>query len=334
MAPRERDVLTEVGGSRPEGRALRLVVEGDTDRVDRYLARVLAASSRRHAQALCARGLVTRAGRRLAKGDLVAAGDLVEVTFGPSETPSPNASLELRILIERPDVVVVDKPPGVPSAAVGTRVDGTLAGALVVRYPEMAGVGFHVREPGLLHRLDTFTSGAIAAARTPEAFAQLRAAMAEGRLEKTYVALAPPLASLVGVFESGLRGDRSSRRVVVDPSAPQRRTAYRTLARGPNLSLYEVSVGLAYRHQIRAHFAEAGAPLLGDALYGGRPWLSTDRHALHARSVSLIAPSTQTTGTGRSSFIWRAEAALPDDFVEALRSEGLEPEALIRTRML
>lgn len=330
MASRERDVLTD-GTDSAQATSRRLVVDGAAERVDRFLARVLPDSSRRHAQALCAAGCVRRDGRRLGKAAVVSAGDVLEVTLVDVDSPAPYPELVLRVVLEREDVVVVDKPAGVPTAAVGARRTGTLAGALLTRYPEMAGLGFHLREPGLLHRLDTFTSGVVAAARTRQAFEDLRRAMESGGLEKVYLALAPPLPKPVGTLESGLGPSGSSRRVSVDPTAPLRRTHYRELLRGPNASLYEVTVGLAYRHQIRVHFANAGAPLLGDTLYGGRPWLETERHALHACTLTL---RPQTTGTGFSSFLWRAEAELPSDFVDFLSAEGFDEDAVSRARTL
>src|SRR5690606_41448397 len=86
---------------------------------------------------------------------------------------------------------VVDKRAGVPCAALPGREGDTLAGALLARFSEMSGVGFNAREPGLVHRLDTQTSGLVLAAKDQEAFDDLRAALSRGLVEKRYLAIVP-----------------------------------------------------------------------------------------------------------------------------------------------
>ncbi len=130
------------------------------------------------------------AGRRASKGDAAAAGEVLEVDVEPTEasgaaTPDPAAPLD--VVLERDDLVVVNKPAGVPTAPLHPGERGTVANALVARYPEMAGIGFSPREPGLCHRLDTDTSGLVLAARTATAFAALGAGLKEGRLDKRYL---------------------------------------------------------------------------------------------------------------------------------------------------
>src|SRR5262249_163827 len=98
------------------------------------------------------------------KGDVLPAGAVVEVNLpeGAEGAAAPAAAAPARplvVLVETAEAVVIDKPAGQPSAPLRPGETGTVANALVGRYPEMAGVGFHPREPGLVHRLDTGTSG-------------------------------------------------------------------------------------------------------------------------------------------------------------------------------
>ncbi len=236
--------------------------------------------------------------RRAAKGDVAAAGEVVEIDLevpgaggaGGAAVPDPEAPLS--IALERDDLVVADKPAGVPTAPLEPGERGTLANALVARYPEMARVGFSPREPGLCHRLDTETSGLVLAARTPGAFATLAGALKEGRLDKRYllVCLAGDLPEL-GSIEVPLAPHPKDRRRVypclhprdVARYAPRpAATTYRRVRQVGRWLLVEARAPRAMRHQIRAHFAAVGHPLAGDTLYGGPAVEGLERHALHA----------------------------------------------------
>ena len=126
----------------------------------------------------------------------------------------PDAAAPLNVRLELPELLVVEKPAGQPSAPLAPGELGTVANALVARYPEMAGVGYRPREPGLLHRLDTQTSGLLVAARSEASFAALKAALSGGLLEKRYLAV---------VTDHGLeRQGRVESVLSVDPKHPER----------------------------------------------------------------------------------------------------------------
>ena len=141
-----------------------VTVDEEGQRLDRILVQRLPGVGRRAATELVRRGDVRVDGRRAVKAEQPAAGAHVTVRL-----PEPSAAVPdpgpLDVLLERPDLVVVDKPAGQPSAVLRGTDRGTLVNALLARYPEMAGVGFGPREPGIVHRLDTQTSGVLVAAR-------------------------------------------------------------------------------------------------------------------------------------------------------------------------
>ncbi len=110
----------------------------------------------------------TPAGRRAVKGDVATLGDAIELDLDETAQGLGRRALDpaapLEVVLETPLVVVLDKPAGQPTAPPldpGER--GTLANALLGRYPALAGIGFSPREPGLCHRLDTGTSGLVLA---------------------------------------------------------------------------------------------------------------------------------------------------------------------------
>ncbi len=307
-------------------------VTGDDDagrRLDVVLVARVPGMSRKKARALVERGGVRVEGRRARKGERLAAGVRVTLDEAPPPTdagalPDPELASRLVVVHEDPHLVVVDKPGGVPSHPLRPDEIGTVASALVARYPEMAGVGYVAREPGIVHRLDTGTSGLLLAARDEETFAELRRALVEGAIEKRYVAL------VVGAIDAPLTidapiasGRHGARRVRVLPSgaldgkdARTRVLHAETIASGDRC-LVEVEAPTARRHQIRAHLASIGHPLVGDILYGGPEQAGFARHFLHASAVALTHPHTRAP--------LHVESALPSDLERVLseaRSRG------------
>ncbi len=267
-----------------------------------------------------------RVGRRVGvKGDVLPEGASVEVNLPEgaedgAALPEPSPERPLVVLVETPDAVVVDKPAGQASAPLRPGETGALANALVGRYPEMAGVGFHPREPGLVHRLDTGTSGVLVAARSADAFATLSAALKAGRLEKHYLAVCEDGEMPEGGFVDIPLAPhpKDSRRVLAclhprDVSRLEPRfasTEYRVERRANGRALVWVRAAKALRHQIRAHMAAIGCPIVGDELYGAQAVPGFGRHALHAAFVAW-------SGAGGDVAAFEARSPLPAE-LEAL----------------
>jgi 23S rRNA pseudouridine1911/1915/1917 synthase len=238
-------------------------------------------------------------GRRRAKGSLVSKGDVItlEADLSLDEAAAAEAGAPLVVRFETAAVVVVDKPAGQPTAPLKPGETGTLANAIVARYPETAGIGYSPREPGLLHRLDTDTSGLVVVARTADAFAELKDALKDGRIEKRYllVCASDGLADDGTIAFPLASHPKDQRRVLacVHPRDVMRNaprpasTTYRVVRRSGEWALVEADVSKALRHQIRAHFAAIEHPLVGDVLYGGTVIPGLGRHALHASRVTF-----------------------------------------------
>ncbi len=255
-------------------------------------------------------------GRYRPKGALVAKGDVItigaELGADDSAVPEPGAPLVVRY--ESSALVVVDKPAGQPTAPLRAGETGTLANALVARYPELAGVGYSPREPGLLHRLDTETSGLVVVARSADSFAELKDALKDGRIAKQYllVCASDGLADEGTIAFPLASHPKDQRRVLacIHPRDVMRfaprpaETRFRVLKRNDTWALVEVDVSKALRHQIRAHFAATEHPLAGDLLYGGPVIEGLSRHALHASRVAF---------KGNAELAFDVESALPDE---------------------
>jgi 23S rRNA pseudouridine1911/1915/1917 synthase len=263
------------------------------ERLDKFVVRHCPELGRKSAAELIERGLVRVRGRRVSKSWRLAPGDEVTAPATGALTPPPEVELALAVRLERSDLVVVDKPAGQASAPLAPGETGSLAGALVARYPEMADVGYRAREPGLIHRLDTRTSGLMIAARSAAVFDVLVDALRTHRLDKRYLAIVEG-AGLPAelVIDMPLMPGAAGKVIVAPPDARQSGvkecvSRFRTLERRGRFALIEVEASRAYRHQVRVHLAASGWPIAGDLEYGGaaRAGLA-GRHALHASHVA------------------------------------------------
>lgn len=219
--------------------------------------------------------------RRAKKGDRTAEGDRLHWSQ-PAVLIAAEAHAPLQVVFTSDAWVIVDKPPGQACAPVTAGETGTVAQALLGHYPEMAGVGYEPREPGLVHRLDNDTSGLLWAARSEQAFAQARAALTRGLVDKRYLLVCEGDLDEEGTIDAPVRTEGPT--VRIDADGRPATTRFRVLHRIGRRCLVEASASPAVRHQVRIHFAHLGAPLLGDERYGGAP--GSSRHALHASRIA------------------------------------------------
>lgn len=281
-------------------------------RLDLFIGQKLSLS-RTRLKALFEAEAVRVDGRKAKKGQPVAAGQTIEVTV--DERPADavaDGTVTLTVLHEDDALVFVDKPAGVPSQPLKPGETGTVANALLARYPEMAGVGGDVREAGLCHRLDVETSGVLLAARTREAWEALRAAFSrDDDVEKQYLALVSGPIGDQGEIDVPLAhsGDHVRAALTGDQGRPAH-SAFRVLARSGSFSLVEVRIFTGVLHQVRAHLAAIGAPIAGDALYGGEPVPGLTRFFLHAATLTVPHPKTGQRLTVKSPLPAALEALL------------------------
>jgi 23S rRNA pseudouridine1911/1915/1917 synthase len=278
--------------------------EARGERLDVFLTRVTGLS-RARAQALEVRlnGAPVKASFRLRGGE-----QLAWETLKPVEAELKPQDLPLDVLYEDKDLIAINKPPGlVVHPGAGNR-DGTLVNALLHHVKDLAGVGGVLR-PGIVHRLDKDTSGVMVVAKNDRALDALQKAFASREVEKIYLALVVGQPADTGTFHT-LYGRHPKNRLKFSGRVKRGKTAvthWRVVERKGPLAQVEVQLETGRTHQIRVHFAEAGFPLLGDDLYGGKKAKTEaiGRQALHAWKLSFSHPRT-----GKPV---KLEAPIPDD---------------------
>jgi len=284
-------------------------------RVDVWLAAALELP-RARVKELLERGAVRIGGRPPRKGDRTVAGARVEVTLTDEDPrPVPQPELPLSVIHLDPQLVAVDKPAGVPSHPLQPGERGTVVNALVARHPECAEASADPREGGLVHRLDTLTSGVLLAARTAEAWRALREAFSGRQVDKRYLAVVTGPVADEGEIDLPLRHRGDHVEPAMAGGGREALTDFRVLSRAGDASLLEVRIHTGVLHQIRAHLAAIGAPVLGDTDYGGRPLPGLDRFFLHAARLGFSHPASGSR--------LEITAPLPDELRRVLEALGL-----------
>jgi 23S rRNA pseudouridine1911/1915/1917 synthase len=268
-------------------------------RLDQVLHAHLPEFSRARLQDWIKRGrvLVNSAAARASR--VLREGDRIDVE--PADLPPLRAEPEaipLRVLYEDQHFVAIDKPAGMVVHAGAGVHSGTLVNALLGRFESLSALGGDLR-PGIVHRLDRFTSGVILVAKNDAAHRALAAQFAGRQVEKTYLAL----------VHGSVQADRGriEKPIARDPRHRTRMTArlgrgraafteYRVLRRFTGFTFLEVRIGTGRTHQIRVHLSSIGHPVAGDRLYGAPAKNEIqppgDRFFLHAHRIRFQHPFT------------------------------------------
>jgi 23S rRNA pseudouridine1911/1915/1917 synthase len=207
-------------------------------------------------------------------------------------------------------LAVIDKPAGLVVHAAPSHRGATLVDQLT----GLLGGGDPQR-PGIVHRLDKDTSGLMLVARTDESQAALAKQVAARAVERLYLALARGhLESRSGTIDAPIGRERRSRTrmAVSGAGARQARTHFAVLELLPADSYAEVRLETGRTHQIRAHFAAIGHPLVGDATYGSGEAYGLRRQFLHAHKLAFVHPVSGERMEFRSD--------LPEDLSAALEA--------------
>jgi len=288
------------------------------------LTRLAPDLSRARVQGLLEDGQVLVDGRAVKPSARLRGGERIALTLPP---PPPSGlvaqDLPLAVLHEDADLLVLDKAAGMVVHPARGSPAGTVVNALLHRLGEATASA----RLGLVHRLDKDTSGCLVVAKREAALQTLQAAFKARTVEKTYLALCHGAPAATGRLDTPYGRHPTDRTRYTSRRGDRRAvTAWTVLERfGERAALLEVALETGRTHQIRVHLADAGFPLLGDAVYGGRrkeARLDEDdpvrraaeaigRQALHAWRLAFDHPRTRKRV--------RFEAPIPADLEAGLR---------------
>ena len=291
-----------------------LAEEGGT-RLDSFLATRSALLSKRAAKELCERKLVRVNGKAARSGTLLQPGDEIELDEVHTEVRARPERVDRSsmppIIFENERYLVVEKPSGMDSVVQRGDDPLTLADYIAAYAPGCADASPDPREAGLLQRLDYHTSGLLLAAKDLESWNTLHQLLKSEHIEKQYLALCegrgpergiriayPLVAAADGKTMRVERDAKESLSNVKLLSAETKLVTESTTERqGRSYSLLRASGTAMRRHQVRAHLAAAGYPLVGDSAYGSTSTLHTfelnrEGFLLHAVSIRFTDPWT------------------------------------------
>lgn len=287
----------------------------ELQRLDKLLLARNQDFSRSRIEGLIKSGFVTVNGAVAEKAGMkVAEDDEIEVEIPPPVPAIPQPEdIPLDVIYEDSEMLVINKAPGMVVHPAPGHIGGTLVNALLFRCPDLSGIG-GVTRPGIVHRLDQYTSGAMVIAKSQKAMSSLAKAFASHTyVEKTYIAVCrgrPRLDS--GRIENfiGRHPVDRKRMAILDNGGKRAVTNWRVVKSVDGLSVIECRIETGRTHQIRVHMASLGCPVIGDAVYG-KPALdkrispAPARQMLHAWKLKLWHPTE-----GRQM---EFEAPVPED---------------------
>jgi 23S rRNA pseudouridine1911/1915/1917 synthase len=271
-------------------------------RLDVFLAHACGLS-RARVQRLIEGAHVLVGGRSPKAGHRIGAGERIQLRIPPATrldlTPE---AIPLDILFEDEDLIVLNKPAGIVVHPGAGRTSGTVVNALLAHCGTLAGIG-GVERPGIVHRLDRGTSGALLVAKSEMAHLALSRAFKARRVQKRYLALVhgevrEERGRIVAAI--GRREHDRKRMGVRVSGGREARTSFRVLRRLPGMTLLELELETGRTHQIRVHLSHIGHPVVGDQVYGGRRERRAsasdapraERQMLHAWHLGFAHPRT------------------------------------------
>ncbi len=286
-----------------------------TDRLDRYLAQHLSDLSRSRLQQLIEQGLVqVNANVCTSKKATVKAGDRIQIDI-PAVQPLELKAEEipLDILYEDDQLLIINKPAGLVVHPAPGHSEGTLVNALLAHCPNLPGIG-GVQRPGIVHRLDKDTTGAIAIALTDRAQQHLQAQLKAKTARREYLGIVygAPKAPFGTVDLPIGRHPIDRKKMAIVPIEKQGRTAvthWQVKERLGNYTLMHFQLETGRTHQIRVHAAHIGHPIVGDPVYSSNHSIGVNLsgQALHAWRLRLQHPVSgewiEVTATPPPEFI-------------------------------
>ena len=285
--------------------------ENEKDRLDHFLCQRYPDLSRSYLQKQIEKKKIllnqkpTRKGQLLKLGDQIQILELLELL---ERKPSPNPNLKINIVFEDDVLAVIEKPAGIPTHPVNHEETKTIANWWIARNPEVLDTALDPLRPGIVHRLDTDTSGLLILATSQMWVDQLQSQFRKRTIQKEYLAFVHGQPPEKGRIDFPLAHDPKSKRRMKAITKNRElgkwkekpaKTDFWVKEKFANFSVLRVKIYTGRMHQIRVHLDAIGYPILGDKIYGKSTPKAISkkigRHCLHASFLSFCHPKEKRT---------------------------------------
>lgn len=283
-------------------------------RLDKYISKIRKDFSRNHIQKLINDGKVEVNGKTEKKSYQVQTNDQIIIyKEKPKVLDLKKKEMDLDIIYEDHEIIVINKPVGLIVHPVKGNRTNTLVNALLAYSDKLGNINGTIR-PGIVHRLDKNTSGAILVAKTQESLNELQKQFKNRETKKIYrTILKGTLPYNSGKIDAPIGRDPNNRTkmAVIKENSKKAITKFRVLDRFKNYTYVEVDLKTGRTHQIRVHFSHLGYPIIGDQKYGEKEKIfDLQHHLLHAYKIGFNHPLKKE---------WvEYKAELPEEFLKIL----------------
>ena len=287
-------------------------VDVDGVRLDNFLIDKVY-KSRSKIQSMIKNGDILVNGKSSKSSYIVKIGDIINITFKDEEVMDAKAEKkDLDIVYEDDDVIVVNKKNGIVVHPAVGNTSGTLVNGLLYHSESLSGVNGSFR-PGIVHRIDAFTTGLLMIAKNDYAHEFLAKQLEEKTTHRKYCALVwGVIPNDTGTIDAPIGRDISDRKKMAVVSGGKRAiTHFRVLKRFKSVTLIEVVLETGRTHQIRVHMNYIGHPVVNDPVYGRRKLIDDSGQCLHAKELGFVHPRTHK--------MMMFDSELPECFLNILK---------------
>lgn len=271
------------------------VTEDANERIDNYLIKILN-KSRSKIQNLIKTENVKVNNKIIKNSYIVKQNDNIEINEIEEQPLSATAEkIDLDIVYEDDDIIVVNKQNGlVVHPAVGNPT-GTLVNGLMYHSKNLSKVNGEFR-PGIVHRIDAFTTGLLVVAKNDYAHEFLARQLENKTTHRIYVALVWGVINEdTGTIDAPIGRDKKDRKkmAVTSENSKNAVTHFKVIERYKDATLIELKLETGRTHQIRVHMNYINHPVVNDSVYGKRKLIDETGQCLHAKELGFIHPTTK-----------------------------------------
>ena len=273
---------------------MEIIVDKNDIRIDKYLDEKLEYSRSKIEKLIKNKDILVN-DKEIKKSYLLKENDKIYINDIPEEelTVEPE-KMDLDIVYEDDDVIVVNKANGVVVHPAPGNYHHTLVNGLMY-HSKLSSINGEFR-PGIVHRIDAYTTGLLVVAKNDKAHIELARQLEEKTTHRKYVALVWGVINTdTGTIDAPIGRDKNDRKkmAVTDINSKDAITHFKVLERYSNATLIELKLETGRTHQIRVHMNYIGYPIVNDPVYGRRKLIDNSGQCLHAKELGFIHPTTK-----------------------------------------